>query len=1488
MTKKTIEETYQMMTQHEHVLKRPDTYIGSIVKQKQTEWVFKKDKIKQKEVEYVPGFLKIVDEAITNALDHSQRHSDVTTIKVDVSEETGEISVMNNGPGIPIVIHSSTNLYVPEMIFGNLLTSSNYDDTEQRTGAGRNGLGVTCTAIFSKSFKIETVDSSVSKKYIQTFTENMTIKSKPKITDCSQKSYTKVTFLPDYEKFNMEGLDKSTFSLLKRRVYECIACTNKNVSIYFNGEKLKGKGLLDYASYFTESVPLAYEINGDWEYLVYQNQGYEQVSFVNGNHTSGGGKHVDFIVNQIVSGMKEKLEKKLKDQNVKANTIKDNLFIFVKCVIVNPKFTSQTKDVLSTPSKDFGNQIKVSEAFINKIYKSGITQEILEVVAFKNRKLLDKNVSVTKKSRISVKNLDDATNAGTSKSSQTTLLLTEGLSASSFAISGLSVVGRANYGVFALRGKLLNIREATQSQLLKNEEIIALKKIMGLSSSKTYETKEEIASLRYGSIGLLTDADCVTGDTPLLLKDENDNILTETIERLTNDYIKNETNGKEYGSSRLKVWTEKGWVGIKCIMRHKVSKNFYRVLSHTGLVDVSEDHPLLTEDGNEKHTIDCSIGEKLLHSFPTFCENKINIPNNLEFVNIRDLWEYCKKCKIPYYQSYKKSEIIKILMKIRDFPSFGLKCSNVINEEEAYVMGLFWADGTSGIYNWTNPRKSRNGEKTYIMNRTSYNWSITNGDLVFLEKAKSIIEKIYNYEFKIIECDVSRNKNSKNRSYRLMINGGKTTKYIIDKYTDMFYYYNTGKYKKGNKYIPKEILNASRKIRENFLEGFYNGDGYHHNINGKSLNFDIESKISAQSLFILCKSLGYLVSMNVYENKPNIINFNITKGTQQFDSKKIKKIIKLGRIDDYVYDLETENHHFQAGVGQMIIHNCDGVHIASLIMNFIHFWWPALMKIKGFIKTIRTPIVKLKSGNVVKKFYNEIDYKAFMETSNTKWVSKYYKGLGTSTALEAKETFKELAVNTEIYIDDKNVNKSFNLAFNKKQANDRKTWLKKIPVDHAPRNERNEITYSDFINKELIHFSVYDNIRSIPNIMDGLKPSQRKVLYTAFKRNLKKEIKVAQFGASVAEETAYHHGEVSLSMTIIGMAQDYPGSNNINLLEPCGNFGYRNHNGKDSASPRYIFTHLTKSAQDLFIKEDEQILEYNEDDGVKIEPKFYVPTLPMVLINGVIGIGTGYSTNIPSYNPDDIRKNIHLLLNGKEMIDLVPWVKGFKGTITRSTETSFIMKGLLSKSRDNVLVVDEIPTNISISDYKDFLETFEEFSVKNESTENTPKFTLVFKNVEDVKKFNHTTLKLTSKINTSNMHLFTVSGELKKYDNPNEIIREFVKCKLEYLQKRKLNLIKGYKETLLFLKNKKRFLECIINESINVYKKTKMEIERSLVANKFDKIKESFSYLTSLPISSFTSENLDELEKSIKKYEELYKIDYNKSPVDFFKLDLNK
>lgn len=1046
---KTIEETYVMLSQQEHILKRPDTYIGSVNKQTTEDWVFDKEteKIVKKIVDLTPGFIKIFDEILTNAVDHSIRDSTVTKIKVEISQESGEIVVSNDGSGIPVVIHAEHQVYIPELVFGNFLSGSNYDDTETRNVAGRNGLGAKLSVLFSKIFKIETVDSVNKKKFLQTFTDNMSIKSKAKVSDNTGKPYTKISFIPDYQKFEMSGLDDDTYSLLTRRVYECIASTNKSVSIYFNGVKIKGKGILDYSKFFFDKAPIASEVNSDWEYVVYQNQGYDQVSFVNGNNTVSGGKHVDYILNQITSSLKSSIETKAKLENLKVATIKENLFIFLNAVVPNPKFSSQTKDLLTTPIKDFKRDIKVTPNFIKKIFNSPITQEVIDFTSFREKRKMDKNVSVSKKSSISVKNLDDATNAGTNKSKDCSLILTEGLSASSFAIAGLSVVGRANYGVFSLRGKLLNVREATQAQLLKNEEILNVKKIMGLHGSKKYNTSEELASLRYGNIIILADADV------------------------------------------------------------------------------------------------------------------------------------------------------------------------------------------------------------------------------------------------------------------------------------------------------------------------------------------------------------------------------------------------------------------------------DGVHISSLIMNFIHHWWPELLKIKGFIRTIKTPIVKVSKGKESVKFYDEHEYEKFMKTKNGNWTSKYYKGLGTSTSSEAKETFKEMDKTLEFYISDSKLDSSFRLAFDKKKADDRKKWLEYVPNEHASRNQNKEITYSDFINKELIHFSNYDNIRSIPHLMDGLKPSQRKVLYTAFKRNLVKEMKVAQFGAAVAEETAYHHGEASLSMTIVNMAQDYTGSNNINLLEPCGNFGFRNHNGKDAASPRYIFTHLTKDALSLFSKDDENILDYNFDDSTKIEPKFYIPSIPMILVNGSIGIGTGYSTNIPSFNPVDIKENIKLILTGKSPNELIPWYKGFKGTISKISDTSFIMKGVMERISKKEIVISEIPISISISDYKDFLETFEDFTVVNGSTENHAKFTLKIKNDRN---FTYEEMKLLSKINISNMHLFDAKNKIKKYTDPNDIIIDFLECKMEYTQKRKDYLLSHYKNHLVFLNNKKRFLEDIIENRIDIYRKKKSAIDEILAKNDYTMIKDSFNYLTSLSISSFTKENLTGLSKEME------------------------
>ena len=400
MAKKTIEEKYQKLTQREHVLLRTGMYIGDVKKINEELWVMGEDeKMVRKFIEYSPGFLKIFDEILSNATDHATRDATVTTIKVEYSKESGEISVWNNGAGIPVILHKDHQMYVPELIFGHLLSGSNYDDTEHRTVIGTNGLGGKLTNIFSKKFTVETVDSENKKKYIQEFSDNMAKKSAPKVTNNSGKSYTKISFIPDYGRFSMKDLEDSAIDLIDKRVYDSIACTKPNIQIYLNGEKLRGKSFTDYTKYFFEDSKVISEasvqtIRGNefvWEYSVIPYDHFEQVSFVNGNATNQGGKHVDYILYQIVNKLKEMLETKKKLKDVKPSFIKDRLFFFLKATVVNPVFNSQTKELLTTQSKDFGCKVDVSDAFINKIYKSSIIEEIVEFCRLKDMEWFREN-----------------------------------------------------------------------------------------------------------------------------------------------------------------------------------------------------------------------------------------------------------------------------------------------------------------------------------------------------------------------------------------------------------------------------------------------------------------------------------------------------------------------------------------------------------------------------------------------------------------------------------------------------------------------------------------------------------------------------------------------------------------------------------------------------------------------------------------------------------------------------------------------------------------------------------------------------------------------------------------------------------------------------------------------------------------------------------------------------------------------------------------
>ena len=515
---------YQKKSQVEHILLRPDTYIGSVKEVTDELYLLSENCMKKRSLTYVQGFMKIFDEILVNAIDHSVTDSTVSYIKVNIDQKNNVISIANDGHGIPVEWYSSVEVdeagnekkiecYTPELIFGYLLTSSNYDDTQKRMTGGRNGFGGKLTSLFSKEFIVETLENG--KYYKQIFSNNMKERSKPEIQKQKKKSFTKITFTPDLKRFGMKSITNDVFDLLKKRVYDACACTNKKIKVYFNDEHIKIESFEKYIDLYIggrKDKKRVFTSNKHWEVGVSMSEtGFEHVSFVNGICTIKGGKHVDYITNQISKKLVPIIEKKAKKSNVKWHMLKDNLFIFVKCNIVNPEFDSQTKETLKTPIKDFGTSINLDDAFIEKVGKLGLIDEVLAQAKYKAdrdeaKELAKNDRGNTKKTRVNIKKLDDANWAGTRKSEQCTLILTEGLSASTFAVSGISVLpnGKDKFGIYSLKGKALNVREATKKQLIENEEINDLKQALGLQQGKEYNS---ISELRYGSILLLCDSD---------------------------------------------------------------------------------------------------------------------------------------------------------------------------------------------------------------------------------------------------------------------------------------------------------------------------------------------------------------------------------------------------------------------------------------------------------------------------------------------------------------------------------------------------------------------------------------------------------------------------------------------------------------------------------------------------------------------------------------------------------------------------------------------------------------------------------------------------------------------------------------------------------------------------------------------------------------------------------------------------------------------
>lgn len=1107
---KTIEQKYQKKDLREHILLRPDSYVGSVSKVTEEMWVLVKGSFVKKPVTFSKALLSIFDELLVNALDHSTKES---VKKIEINVNGDEISVGNDGPGIPTDYHKEHNMYVPELVFGNLLTGSNYDDSEERFTGGRNGYGAKCTNIYSNYFKVETQDGT--NKYTQVWRNNMTECDPPVIKKQKGKSFTKITFIPDLPRFGFKKLSKDIVSLLEKRAYDACACTNKNIKVYFNGDELKVKEFKRYIDLYIgperkneeqESVKRIYlhkeKKNGAiWEVGIAMNPDpdskFQQVSFVNGICTDKGGKHVDYIGNQIITKLLEILQKK--KSTVTRGWLRDRLFIFLRTTIVNPKFTSQTKEELETPSSEFQFEFKLEQIdpkVFDKIGKLGILEEALSFAKYKETRELAKKSDGKKKNRIyGITKLQDAVFAGTAKSQQCTLLLVEGDSAAAFVKAGVSVLknGRECYGVYPLKGKLVNVKSATTNTLINNNELLELKQILGLKQEKKYTSTKD---LRYGKVMMVCDQDD------------------------------------------------------------------------------------------------------------------------------------------------------------------------------------------------------------------------------------------------------------------------------------------------------------------------------------------------------------------------------------------------------------------------------DGIHIKGLAMNIFHTWWPELLKM-DFIQCLATPLVKVTKGKTVNEFYTMVEFDDWKKNKVFKKSEiKYYKGLATSTQKEAKDMFRNGIEDKKIvYQFDKYTDKSMNLAFSKLEANGRKEWLGNYNRDLILTQSEKKPSITEFINKELIHFSISDVSRSIPSMVDGFKPSQRKVLFGCFKRNLVSEIKVAQLGGYISEHTDYHHGEVSLHETIIKMAQSFVGSNNIPLLEEHGMFGTRETGGKNAGSPRYIFTCMKPILKKIFHPDDLSLITYNSAGTDQIEPEFYIPIIPMVLVNGSVGIGTGFSCNVYSYNPKDIVLNLYNLMEGKPQVEMIPWYNGYKGVIEKTEmDGSFLAKGAWERIDDTSIRVTELPILTWTKNYKEFLEELigesknskkdakkakniilEDFNEKHKNQ--FIEFELIFTSKQVLDKLIQTNtlekeLKLVKPISTHNMYLFDENLKIKKYNTPNDIISDFFNIRKEFYFKRYSYLQDKYNKELDKISAKIKFIEEIIDGTLIVFRKPKNEITEQLISKGYPKCDESYDYLTGLPIYTFTQEKIYDLAQAHQTQQELLDELLSKEPIDLWKEDL--
>lgn len=660
---------------------------------------------------------------------------------------------------------------------------------------------------------------------------------------------------------------------------------------------------------------------------------------------------------------------------------------------------------------------------------------------------------------------------------------------------------------------------------------------------------------------------------------------------------------------------------------------------------------------------------------------------------------------------------------------------------------------------------------------------------------------------------------------------------------------------------------------------------------------NLAGKHSQDCTLILCEGL----SAKTYATKGIAHGWNHKKGRDYFgiyplrgkllnvrnaslksisQNKEIADIIQTLNLKHQVDYSQPENLQTLRYGRVLIITDADedGHHICSLILNLFHSLFPSLFTVE-FFYLMMTPVAKIFHGSQVFNYYNDFEYQRALDSfvkSNKKIRVKYFKGLGTNTDDEISSTFGQKVV---ALTHDEDTAFYMNKLFHKNFSNERKEWLTTFdpdrydtPIDKYP--------ISKYFCQDLIKFSIGDCRRNIPCIFDGLKVSQRKILFSVFKKNLdakSKSMKVAQLAGYCAESSNYHHGEQCLYDTITRMSQDYPGSNNIPYFVRDGQFGSRSYAGKDAASARYIFTKCTPLTRIMFPAADDDLLPYTLDDGDRVEPDYYMPIVPTVLINGCsAGIGTGWSCFIPCYNPLEIIETIDGWLDHREderilSVDFIPFYRGFTGTFSRLDKNRFECRGVLrnidvhgKKKTQRMFEITDIPIGVPTNKYKEELELLLENkklkSLKNYSTPDTVRFL-----IEPADDFEPSleNLKLVSTLSTNNLVLFLENHRLHKFESVGDILLMYMKKRLSLYSERKARLMQQLESDIFLARQKLRFIEQVENDTIQVIRIPEEKIRKKLIELKYEPI-DDFQHLLHIPIRDFTKAKIVALADRIK------------------------